>query len=51
MAKVLLVDDDAGQRSDLAEMVTSLGFQVATAADGREALSKSAETSAYRITA
>jgi DNA-binding NtrC family response regulator len=38
--RVLVVDDDARQRSDLAEMVTSLGFQVATAGDGREALGK-----------
>ena len=37
-APVLIVDDDAGQRSDLAEMVTSLGFQATTAADGQEAL-------------
>lgn len=37
-ARVLIVDDDAVQRSDLAEMVASLGFEVATAADGREAL-------------
>src|ERR1035438_6334514 len=39
-AGVLLVDDEASQRSDLAEMVTSLGFQVETAADGLEALEK-----------
>ena len=37
-ARVLIVDDEAVQRSDLAEMVSSLGFEVATAADGREAL-------------
>ena len=37
-ARVLIVDDEAVQRSDLAEMVASLGFEVATAADGREAL-------------
>jgi DNA-binding NtrC family response regulator len=38
MARILIVDDDAVQRSDLAEVVASLGFDVATAADGREAL-------------
>src|SRR5690242_8872465 len=38
--QVLVVDDDAMQRNDLAEMVASSGFQVATAADGREALAK-----------
>jgi len=37
---VLVVDDDSQQRSDLAEMVQALGFQVATAADGEEALAK-----------
>jgi DNA-binding NtrC family response regulator len=37
-ARVLIVEDDADQRSDLAEMVASLGFQVATAPDGKEAL-------------
>jgi len=38
--QVLVVDDDSQQRSDLAEMVQALGFQVATAADGEEALAK-----------
>ncbi len=38
--RVLVVDDDARQRSDLAEMVGALGFQVATAGDGREALAR-----------
>ena len=37
-AQILVVDDDAGQRSDLAEMVESLGFQAKTACDGSEAL-------------
>ena len=37
-AEVLVVDDDAVQRADLAEMVSSLGFAVQTAADGKEAL-------------
>ena len=40
LPRVLVVDDDQGERSDLAEMVTSLGFPVVTAADGREALSR-----------
>ena len=35
---ILVVDDDASQRSDLAQMVASFGFTVNTAADGREAL-------------
>jgi DNA-binding NtrC family response regulator len=38
--EVLVVDDDGGQRSDLAEMVASLGYEVTTACDGREALGK-----------
>src|SRR5215467_10750612 len=40
VGQVLVVDDDADQRSDLTEMVASCGFQVSTAADGREALAK-----------
>jgi DNA-binding NtrC family response regulator len=39
-AQVLVVDDDSEQRSDLAEMVKSLGYQVATATDGEDALAK-----------
>jgi len=38
-AHVLVVDDDAAERSDLAELVKSLGYRVTTAADGREAFS------------
>ena len=38
--RVLLVEDEVAQRSDLAEMVTSLGYLVETAADGMEALEK-----------
>ena len=34
----MIVDDDAIQRSDLADLVASLGYEVATAADGHEAL-------------
>ena len=37
---VLIVDDDAGQRAELAEMLASFGFSVATASDGREALDR-----------
>jgi DNA-binding NtrC family response regulator len=44
VAQILVVEDDAGQRSDLAEMVASCGFQVTTASDGREALAKIAAT-------
>jgi DNA-binding NtrC family response regulator len=39
-AQILIVDDDYQQRSDLAEMVESLGFEVGTAANGEEALAK-----------
>ena len=38
--QILVVDDDAGQRADLAELVESLGYRVSVAADGREALGK-----------
>ncbi len=38
--RVLIVEDDPDQRTDLAQMVSSLGFQVATAGDGQEALRK-----------
>jgi DNA-binding NtrC family response regulator len=39
-AKILVVDDDLQQRSDLAEMVESLGYEVVTASDGEDALAK-----------
>ena len=48
-AHVLVVDDDAGERSDLAEIVGSFGYQVTTAADGHEALSKLAGLPANAI--
>src|SRR5215475_13193998 len=48
-ARILIVDDDVSQRSDLAEMVSSMGFQVETAAEGREALSKLAQFPANAI--
>ena len=35
---VLIVEDDATQREDLAETLSTLGCPIATAADGREAL-------------
>jgi DNA-binding NtrC family response regulator len=41
--RVLIVDDDAPQRSILAEMVESLGFTAVTAVDGQEALDLTAE--------
>src|SRR6266850_291049 len=39
-AQILVVDDEPGQRSDLAEMVAALGYRVTEAADGAEALKK-----------
>jgi len=42
-ARVLIVDDEESQRTALAAMVTSWGFQTATAADGEEALQKVSE--------
>jgi DNA-binding NtrC family response regulator len=46
---ILVVEDDAGQRSDLAEIVKSFGYQVTVAADGREALGKLASLRASAI--
>src|SRR5262245_22374211 len=43
-AQVLVVEDDAGQRSDLAEIVRAAGLSVVTAGDGREGLAKIAST-------
>ena len=40
ISHILVVDDDAEQRSDLAGIITSFGYRVTTAADGREALRK-----------
>jgi DNA-binding NtrC family response regulator len=48
-ARILVVEDDAGQRSDLAEIVKSFGYQVTTAADGREALIRLASSPASAI--
>lgn len=42
--KVLIVDDEASQRSGLAAMISSWGMTPFTAADGKEALEKLAET-------
>jgi len=39
-AQILVVDDDSQQRSDIAQMIDSLGFRVATATDGEDALAK-----------
>jgi DNA-binding NtrC family response regulator len=47
--QVLVVEDDAGERADLAEMVAAFNFRVATAADGREALEKLASFPANAI--
>ena len=48
-AHILVVDDDAQQRADLAQIVSSLGYDVTTAADGGEALSKLASVPASAI--
>jgi DNA-binding NtrC family response regulator len=48
-ARILVIEDDASERSDLADMVAAFGFQVATAADGREALEKLASFPANAI--
>jgi DNA-binding NtrC family response regulator len=45
---ILIVDDDAGQRADLAEMLSSFGFEVATATDGRDALRR-LETCPFQV--
>jgi len=42
--RVLVVDDDLRERTDLAEMVSALGYQVLTAGNGREALEQLAIT-------
>jgi DNA-binding NtrC family response regulator len=47
--RILVVEDDNEERSDMAEMVAALGFQVATAADGHEALEKLASFPANAI--
>jgi DNA-binding NtrC family response regulator len=47
--RVLVVDDDAGQREALGEMVASLGFEAVAASDGREALELHAENPADLI--
>jgi len=43
---VLIVDDDEGQRTLLAQMTASLGFAVATASDGENALEQHSAQSA-----
>ena len=44
--RVLIVDDEEGQRASLAEMASALGFAVATASDGEEALEQQAALAA-----
>src|SRR5271166_3438437 len=43
--KVLIVEDEENERSGLAELVTSWGFRVETAADGAEGLEKATQWS------
>jgi len=43
-AHILVVDDNADERSDVAQMVASLGYQITEAADGSEALRKLASS-------
>ena len=38
LSRVLVVDDDQSQRSSLAGLLTSLGYNPVTAADGQEAI-------------
>ena len=45
----MVVDDDARQRSILAEMVSSLGFTAVTAADGQEAIESHSQNPASVI--
>ncbi len=40
MARVLVVDDDADIRAEMAEHLTGKGYEVEQAADGLEALEK-----------
>ena len=48
-AHIMVVDDEEGQRSDLAAMVQSFGFQVMAAKEGRDALNKLAAFPASAI--
>jgi DNA-binding NtrC family response regulator len=47
--RVLIVEDDARERADLAETVASFGYEVATATDGKDALQKLAAFPANAI--
>ena len=49
VGRVLVVEDDARERTDLAETVASFGYQVATATDGKDALQKLASFPANAI--
>src|SRR5215471_16396097 len=46
---VLIVEDDPDQQSDLARMVSSLGYPVLTASDGAEALEKLRSTPVHVV--
>ena len=47
--RILVVDDDPEQRAALARMITALGYQTETAADGVEALEKLEEFPAHVV--
>ena len=49
VGRVLVVEDDARERTDLAETVASFGYQVARATDGKDALQKLASFPANAI--
>ena len=48
-SRVLVVDDEEGQRTALASMIALWGYSVETACDGQEALDKLANFSAHAI--
>ena len=47
--QILVVDDDAEQRSDLSAMISSFGYEVVEALDGRDALNRLASSAVSAI--